>query len=260
MTDKAFIKGLNLLVALAESAEPRSLTRLAEQLGLTKSNTHRLLSTLIDQGFAAQDGEKGLYRPTLRMWELGAAIVGRVDVLSVSREVLERLAGETGETVHLSTLAGHEVVYLAKIDSHHAIRAYTQVGGRAPALCVATGKAMAAFRPEGEIEEIRARTPQATPRSLTGREAVLEEMSQIRETGIAYNRGEWRADVAGAAAPVRDAQCRVIAAIGISGPFERLVGDGMERFADPVRLAARDISRMMGWIDDGSACGHVHRD
>ena len=74
MADKAFIKGLNLLVALAESTEPRGLTSLATQLGLTSSNTHRLLTTLVEQGFATQDGEKGRYRSTLRMWELGSAI------------------------------------------------------------------------------------------------------------------------------------------------------------------------------------------
>ncbi len=247
MVDKAFIKGLGLLVALAKSREPRALTSLATQLGLTNSNTHRLLTTLIDQGFAMQDGEKGLYGPTTLIWELGTSVIARMDVLSASRRVMARLAEDTRETVHLSILAETEVVYLNKIDGAHAIRAYTEIGGRAPALCVATGKALMAYRSAEAISKASAIMPRATAYTLADPETVAAELARAREEGVAYNRGEWREDVAGVASVIRNANGTVIAAVGISGPRTRLLQGGIERFAEPVKAAGREISSLMGW-------------
>lgn len=246
MTDKAFVKGLTLLSALANSPEPRALGSLAEQLGLTKSNTHRLLVTLSEQGFVMQDGEKGLYRPTLRLWELGAAIVARIDVMQVARPVMERLAARSGETVHLAQLSGEEVIYLDKIEGTQAIRAYTQIGGRAPALCVATGKAIMSWQDETEIRRVAAAVPAATPKTITDPDAIIHELEAARRAGVAFNRGEWRHDVAGAAAPIRDNFGKVVAAIGISGPAMRLLTGRLEDLAEEVKAAALDVSRGLG--------------
>lgn len=252
MTDKAFIKGLNVLTALVESEEPRALTSLSEQLGLTKSNTHRLLNTLVEQGFATQNGEKGLYRPTLRLWELGSRIVARLNVVSIAREQMPRLAEITGETVHLSMLEGDEVVYLDKIEGTHAVRSYTKVGARAPAWCVATGKILLAHRPSEEIAALASRLTAYTSRTLTDPERLAQELDRARRGGVAFNLGEWREDVLGAAAPIHDANGRVIAAIGISGPSLRLTQALLGQHSSSIISVGRDISHMLGYIDDGS--------
>ncbi|HET8791095.1 MAG TPA: IclR family transcriptional regulator [Modicisalibacter sp.] len=250
MTDKAFIKGLNVLTALVESEEPRALTSLSEQLGLTKSNTHRLLNTLIEQGFATQNGEKGLYRPTLRLWELGSRIVARLDVVSIAREQMPRLAEITGETVHLSMLEGEEVIYLDKIEGTHAVRSYTKVGARAPAWCVATGKILLAHRPPEEIAALAPRLTAYTPHTLTNPERLAQELDRARREGVAFNLGEWREDVVGAAAPIHDASGRVVAAIGISGPSLRLTQALLEQYSGSIISVGRDISYMLGYVGD----------
>lgn len=252
MADKAFVKGLNLLSALAESSHPRTLTSLAEQLSLTKSNTHRLLQTLIEEGFVRQEGDKGLYAPTLRLWELGYRIVADLDLLEVARAPMRELSAVTSETIHLSVIEGMEVIYLDKIEGNHAVRAYTHVGGHAPSWAVATGKAMLAHNAAAEAR-LLATAPCAafTNTTLTGADALRDEFARIRETGIAFNRGEWRADVHGAAAPVRDARGEVIAALGISGPALRLNPTQLALYAPAVQAAAHSISVAMGW--QGSA-------
>lgn len=250
MTDKAFIKGLSLLSALAESSEPRGLTSLAEQLDLTKSNTHRLLTTLADQGFVVQDGEKGLYRPTLKLWEMGAAIVARIDVIQIAKPIMARLAASSGETVHLAQISGDEVIYLDKIEGTQAIRAYTQIGGRAPALCVATGKAIMSWQDEYHIRKAAQNIPAATPNTITDPEAILAELALARQNGVAFNKGEWRHDVAGAASAIRDHSGRVIAAIGISGPKMRLLSECLDNHATEVQNAALDVSRCLGFTQN----------
>lgn len=255
MTDKAFIKGIKLLTALAQSPTPRALTGLAEQLGMTKSNTHRLLNTLVEQGFAIQDGNKGLYRPTLRLWELGSQIIGRIDFVGVAREYMPKLAATTGETVHLSVLHDAEVIYLDKTEGTQVVRSYTQVGERAPAWCVATGKILIA---QLDPDALQTRIPDLrafTPKTVTDHAALSKELKVARAAGIAYNRGEWREDVMGSATAIFDASGNPIAAIGISGPSVRLQDGELERHSSAVIEAGSSISRALGYagVDPGNA-------
>ena len=132
------------------------------------------------------------------------------------------LLERTRETVHLSVLDGDEVVYVHKLDSPEPVRAYSSIGGRAPAHCVATGKAMLAFESMSQLKSLSRHLQACSPRTLTVPAEFLREMERIREQGYAVNRGEWRESVGGVAAPVRDPGGTVIAAIGVSGPIERL--------------------------------------
>src|SRR5690606_5948011 len=136
-----FLKGLILLETLARSEQACGVTELASELQLTKSNVHRLLQGLVHQGFARNVADTGRYELTMKLWELGSHVFGRLDVRHVAEPFMTSLAADTSEAVHLSALDGIEVLYLAKIASPQPVRAYTTVGGRAPAQCVATGKA-----------------------------------------------------------------------------------------------------------------------
>ncbi len=248
MADKAFVKGLKLLSALSESGGPRTLTSLADQLGLTKSNTHRLLHTLIEEGFVKQDGEKGLYSATLRLWEMGSRIVADLDLMGIARTPMQELSDKVGETIHLSVLDGLEVIYVDKIEATQAVRAYTNIGARAPAWAVATGKAMLAHIPAAEEALIAsARRKRFSPKTLVTKDSLRAEFARIRETGIAFNNGEWRPDVCGAASPIRDARGSVIAALGISGPAIRLNAERLQGLAPAVISGALTMSRALGW-------------
>ena len=89
-----------LIEVLAAHPAGASLQRLAEDAHLAKSTTHRLLGSLVSLGYAAQDGETGKYRLTLKMFEISSGIVNSMDVMSVAKVHLERLAQPTGEAMH----------------------------------------------------------------------------------------------------------------------------------------------------------------
>lgn len=247
--DKSLVKGLNLITALARSEEPRGVSDLARALGLTKSNVHRLLQTLVAQGFVRHDAERGAYEPSLRIWELGTLVMARVDVRRAAAPLMARLGAATGESVHLSVLDGIEVVYIAIVESSHPVRAYSRAGRRTPAHCVATGKALLAHAPEAlvaEAAEAASRLGPFTPRTITARKPLEDELARIRRVGHAVNRGERSETVRGVAAPIRGADGRVVAAIGVAGPAERLRPSIMRELAPDVMAAAAEISALIG--------------
>ncbi|HSP23896.1 MAG TPA: IclR family transcriptional regulator [Saliniramus sp.] len=250
--DKTLLKGLALLEALARSPQPRGVTDLAREQGIGRSNAHRTLQTLAAAGFVKQD-ETSAYSCTLKLFELGRAVFDRIDVANVAEPVIRALAEKTQETVHLSVLDGFDVVYVRKIDSPQPVRAYSSIGSRSPACCVATGKALLAHQEPGYCSRFADRLVAHTPQSIVSLEALEEELAEVRRQGHAINRGEWRESVCGLASPIFGAGGAVVAAIGISGPVERLRPALLRRFAPDVQAAARDISQSLGHIMSRSA-------
>lgn len=247
--DKTLIKGLTVLEALVGSDRPRGITELAAELGLVKSNVHRVLQTLEAAGYVTRGAEGGTYGPSLKLWVLGSHVHARSDLAAEARPFLVALAAASRETVHLSVLDGHDVIYLAKIDSPEPVRAYSVLGGRAPAHCVATGKVLLAFHPDPAQFVRTYDLPAFTPRTVTDRVALLQVLATIRTKGFGVNLGEWREMVRGAAAPIRNPLGTVVAAVGISGPSERLTQRRIAELVPQVVDTASRISAALGYRD-----------
>jgi DNA-binding IclR family transcriptional regulator len=245
--DKTLLKGLMVLEAVTEvENRPRTIEELASRVGLTRSNTHRTLQTLVHAGYVVKDDDSGGYRATVRLFELGARQLAQLDVRKLAQPAMRRLTDETGETVHLSVLDGMDVVYIDKIDSAQPIRAYSYIGGRAPAYAVATGKALLAHQPDGYIARCAGQLQAHTPKTITSMAALEDEMRKVRRQGYAINRGEWRASVGGVAVAIFNSLEQPVAALGISGPLERLGASRMKELAPTVAACAREVSRCMG--------------
>ena len=245
--DKALVKALRILEHLARADRPQGVTELAGAFGLSKSSVHRPLTTLMRLGYVHQDTETERYTASLKLWEIGSHVLARLDLKRVAAEPMAELAASTGETVHLSVLDGSDVVHIDKIECQHPIRAYSRVGGRVPAHCIATGKAMLAFQTDALIEAVAANLSAATPETIVDRDQLLGELAQIRRTGIAISRGGWQQGVDGIAAPIHDATGSIAAGIGISGPAIRLRSRERARYAPLVAEAAAKISRALGF-------------
>lgn len=245
--DTTFQKGLILLEAMAHNEKSSGVTELANQLSLGKSNVHRLLQGLVQQGFARKEPDTGRYELTMKLWALGAKVFQRLDLRREALPFMQLLANETQETVHLSILEGTEALYIEKIDSPQPVRAYTTVGGRAPASCVATGKVLLAWASEDTIAQAAEKLHRYTPHSIVSADELHRQLQRIRTIGYAVNRGEWREQVVGVAAPLHDAIGGVIGALGISGPAERLndrsISDNIPRLME----LAECISARLGY-------------
>lgn len=245
--DTTLLKGLRVLEWMARAKSSYGATDISRELGLTKSNAHRVLKTLEAAGYVRNRGEGGRYAMTFKLWELGQSTMSHIDLKAESFSAMSFLATQTRETVHLSMLDGNEVIYIDKIESPEPVRAYTTVGGRAPAYAVATGKAMLASQRPEVISSVAANLHRFTPNTIADEAALQLELARVREQGFAVNVGEWRESVGGLASPIRNGEGMVVAAIGISGPRTRVTS---ERIADWTRLiieASASISRKLGY-------------
>lgn len=246
--DKTLLKGLQVLEHVAEAERSVRITDIAAALGLTKSNAHRVLKTLEHAGYLRQDQRTREYAPSLKLWELGSGIVGRLDIRAHASDVLRKLAQEAREAVHLSILEDGEVIYVDKIDSPEPVGAYTRMGGRAPAYCVATGKALLCHLPEDELAPVLADLKPYSRHTITDPLKMRRELALSRDKGYTVNRGEWRESVWGIATAIRGPSSDVVAAIGVSGPEYHLNQEGrVEALAEMVMRAAQEISHNIGY-------------
>jgi DNA-binding IclR family transcriptional regulator len=244
---------LDLLELLARADRPVGVTEIARNLGLSPSGVHRLLATLRDRGYAAQDPVTGRYTRGLACFSLAALAASRQTLRAVADEHLRALNQTTGEAVHLTVYESGHVVYIDKLESHHETAPVSRVGEQAPAHCVATGRAIIAYLPLTEIERLIERGLEAFTESTIGdREALLADLEATRTRGYALNRGSWRAAVGGVAAPIRDFSGMVQASVGCCLPLERLTAEATTRLADRTIQTAGAISEELGFVLPGT--------
>ncbi|MEO7854142.1 MAG: IclR family transcriptional regulator [Rubrivivax sp.] len=244
--DKTLIKGVELLDHLLRLGVPCGVNELARQTGLNPSNVHRTLQTWAHLGFVAQDAASGAYHCTLRLFEWGSRVADGIDVRRLAREPLARMAHQTEETIHLSVLDGADIVYLEKIDSPQPVRAYSQIGGRAPAHCVATGKALLAHADEAALAALPRPLSRPTKRTVANLPALRAQLEQVRRVGYAVNREEWRLGVSGLGAPVFDQRGLAIAAVGLSAPSARLDDKRIQQLGRALAATAQEITLALG--------------
>jgi IclR family transcriptional regulator, KDG regulon repressor len=182
------------------------------------------------------------------LWSLGCAAIQGLEVREVVRPYLERLSPTTNELVALGVLDGPEVVYLDKIDSSQAVRAYIPIGGRAPAYCISTGKAILAHRGDDEVRKIASTMEKFTGHTVVGMAALKKHLAEIRRRGYSINCGEWHEDLGGVASAIWDREGNVVAAIGITVPIHRLAKENIDPLGRLVMKAAAAISHELGYV------------
>jgi DNA-binding IclR family transcriptional regulator len=246
-------KALNLLEALVRSGQPRRLTELSRELGLTKPNVYRLLSTLSALGYVKKDPQTTLYSPTLKLWEMGSMLVRDVDLVSMASPRIRRLCEETRESVQLAVFDAGYAVYVDKVDSPQPLKAMTHIGSRVPATVTSTGKALLAWLPAIALDQAMAHLKRYTALTIMKRRDIEIDLEEARTRGYALNRGEFRDGVAGIAAPIRDRHNQVVAAVGVWGSDRNILGPQRENLAMMAIAAARDISRDLGHLEPAAA-------
>lgn len=241
-------QALHLVLDVLESLErgERGVSDIARDLGVAKSNVHKILRNLEERGYVR--GRDHRYGLGLRLWQLGATAVSGLGLRQVALPTMEKLTELTGEGTLLSVYDRGDVTYLEKVNSPQPVITTTTIGGRSPAFCSATGKAILAWLPDDEVEAALA-GPLERFNDVTVTDPVLirQDLADVRRRGFAVNHGAWRGEIHGVAAPIRDYSGKVIAALGIAGPAFRFGEHGVEALAPEVVAAADDLSRELGW-------------
>lgn len=237
-------RALQLLSAF-DSADARELTvgALAERLGIHRSSASRLAATLAQRGFLERAPGTDAFRLGPALGRLGLLALSDRELLSEAREVMERVARDTGETVVLSMLDGAEAVDVAQATGPHLVGTRNWIGRRSPLHAASDGKVFLAFagaRPRpGRLAAI-------TSTTITDRRRLAEEIEAVRSRGWASVEGELEEGLNGVAAPVFDTSERCAAALSVSGPAYRLAAARIPEMAGVVRQACAEIGARLG--------------
>lgn len=239
---KSADRTLRVLEHLAVADSRKSLHALHLELGIPKSSLHGLLRTLQARGWVETDESGTLFGLGVRALLVGTSYIDSDDIVALTRDVLDRLSAETGETVHLGRLDGGEVVYLSTRQSVHYLRTFSRVGRRLPAHATALGKSVLAMRPDAELQELlHPPLESLTPHTITDLDALREELAHTRERGHAVDHEENTlglgcfAMALPTASPPQDA-------ISISVPLVRLGEGRSEELVASLQQAVAELS------------------
>ncbi|HEY8529984.1 MAG TPA: IclR family transcriptional regulator [Paenibacillaceae bacterium] len=241
-TVRAVERALDILLCFRHGRE-WGLTELSQRVGLHKSTAHRLLATLEDKGFVVRDEATEKYRLGLSLLELSANLTLPDDLSTVLLGEMEKLRDRLGETISLYVRDGNERVRIQAVQSTQAIRRVAPVGARMPLFVGASSKVLLAYA-EPEVREAVLNDP-AWPASLD-REAFVRQLEEIAKAGYATSIEEREPGAAAVAAPIFNRSGRLVAALAVSGPSNRLTPGVMRKYAPVVMEAARRMGTMLG--------------
>jgi DNA-binding IclR family transcriptional regulator len=233
-------RALKLLGTFAEEGEELGVTELAARLDVHKSTASRLAATLEARGFLERS-EREAFRLGPELARLGRLARSGRDLVSLARGAMERLTGETGETVNLAVLDGEEAVNVSQVDGRHIVGVGSWTGRRTPLHCTANGKVLLAWSGVRPPEGLAA----FTTRTITSPEALRIELERVRELGYATALGELEEGLHALAAPVLDRSERCAAALSISGPSYRMPARRLAHLAADCRSAADAIGLLL---------------
>jgi DNA-binding IclR family transcriptional regulator len=237
-----------ILEILARDGEA-GVTEVARELDVHKSTASRLLAALYRRELVTQDAVRGKFRLGMGIVRLAGAASRGLDVVQESRPVCRALAQQVGETVNLAILSGRDALYLDQVAGPAALSPHNWAGQRIPLHATSDGKVLLAYLPEADLRECLTPPLQRfTEHTVTAVDRFPWLLAEARQRGFATAVDELEAGLTAIAAPVRNAEGKVIASISASGPSFRITADRVEEIAGAVRRAAAEVSRRLGWV------------
>ncbi|WP_174614494.1 IclR family transcriptional regulator [Virgibacillus ihumii] len=239
---------LRILKSFSTFESTKKVGELAESLGLAKSTVSRLLATLASEGFVKKDEKTNGYSLGLSVLTLGGIVINNLEIHSEAAPVLNKLVNDTGETAHLSILDGLDNIYIHKEECTHPVRILTHVGRRNPAYCTSSGKVLLAFDDGNTVEEIIDQGLVAyTENSITDPDKLRNELETIHDQGYAVSTEELTEGTRSVAAPIRDYTGKVVSAITVVGPIQRMADNKIRDIAKKVKEAGNEASERLGY-------------
>jgi len=249
-------RGLAILGIFTPERPVRGIADLADELGMSRSTTHRYVITLVALGYLEQDASRK-YRLGLRVTDLGMAALNSTGLREHAHVYLEELRQRTSCTSGLAVLDGPEIVYVDRVRSfrrgQHTIDQGLAPGSRLPAHCTAMGKLLLAYLPASEQSELVAqlRLTKHGPNTITSKQELRDELGAIRAEGFAVNDEELAPELHSIAAPVRDDGREVVAAVSLAAHTSAISLAELVDALSPHLIATADrVSARLGYRRD----------
>ncbi len=244
----------DILECLANNGPELGLSEITDDLGLSKSTVHRLLSALERRSYVRRVPLTSKYGLGVKLVELGHKASNADDLVTHAAAYLTRLVTETGETAHLGILRDGVVVSLSAVESPKTLRTPSTVGVWTGAHSSSLGKCLLADLDSDELALFLSsrELTSSTTNTISTEKELARELAKVRRQGFAVDDEENEYGLKCIGAPVRDQTGRVKAALSIAGPANRLGPSVMSVRSEAVKRAAAELSAAMGYSPDGT--------
>jgi IclR family transcriptional regulator, pca regulon regulatory protein len=234
-------RGLAVIRAFDAGHPELTLSDVARLTGLTRAAARRFLHTLVELGYMRTDGRKFALRP--RILELGYAFLSSLSLPEMALPHLEQLVEKVHESSSVSVLDGEDVVYVARVPTKRIMTVAIAVGTRFPAYATSMGRVLLAGQDDAWLDGYLATTEfrPLTGRTIQDPETLRRELGRIRGQGFALVDQELEDGLRALAAPIRDADGSVIAAVNVSTPAHRRTLDAVRRELLPPLLTTAKL-------------------
>ena len=245
---RAVERALLILDCFDDENPERGITDIAQVVGLHKATAHRIVTTLVNYGFLERAADGQRYRLGLELANLGFKVIRRMNLRHEALPYMKQLVQVWDETCDLSMFDEGKVIYIEVLRGNHALTIAAAVGQRLPAHCTASGKLFLAYLPPAELNPILSQSLVSyTDKSITSRNALLEQFEIIRDQGYAVDYEEFEKGICAVAAPIFNRNGKVIAAIGCPCPTSRMTPERITQIGEAFKETAQAISHRMGY-------------
>lgn len=247
---QSLTRGLTLLELIAQANGSVALTDLAQQAGLPNSTTHRLLTTMQQQGFVRQVGDLGLWTIGSHAFIVGSSFLQSRNLLAMVHPMLRKLMEASGETVNLAVLGNsdHQAIIIDQVQCTALMRMSAPIGGKLPMHASGAGKAFLANLSDDQVSSLlhRKGLHAYTHATLVSPAHLKEDLAQIRRRGYSFDDEEHALGLRCIAACLFDEHREPFAAISISGPISRITDDRVTELGALVISAAKEVTLAYG--------------
>ncbi|HEY0248162.1 MAG TPA: IclR family transcriptional regulator [Gryllotalpicola sp.] len=227
-----------------------SAAAIAESVGEPVSSTYRLLSSLTQIGWVSQGSRRGLYRLGLFFMRVGGQVEDAIDIRERALGPLQTLLDRTGQTAYLCVRHDLRAVCIERLEGGDVRSLAMTLGATLPLVVGGAPKALLAYLPEEEFEDVLERSYATTfAERIPESRAIVEKLvEEIRASGIAVSDGDVTPGVSAIGAPVFNHRGELQAAISVSGIREHILGDEVgDHVLQAVRDCADAVSTALGW-------------
>ncbi len=237
-------KALAALDQVASMGRPVRFGELLENSEYPKATLYRFLQTLTNQGMLSFDKHTQTYSLGVRLIRLAHAAWRQSSLAPIARPFVKELAQDVQMTVHLAQLDAGQVLYVDKRNPANPIEMYSESGKVGPGYCTGVGKAMLAYLEEEELQQALQQQSfhKFTANTLDNADALIAHLSEIRKSGISFDREEHELGIICIAVPILSVKNHVLGAISVTNSTHRSSLDEMEKLAPRVLECAKQIA------------------
>lgn len=228
---------------------------LSEYLNLHPSTVSRILKTFRKFNFVKKDPVTGEFELGCKILDLGQAILSQMDIVKIALPFMTEMTSEYNESTFLVTLDDVDSITIAQVAAPRLMSpSGYHLGRRYQASAVSGGKILLAHSPEDVVETLlKHGLKRYTPNTITSPEKLREVLDQALKLDYAFADQETEIGLFAIAAPIRNFEGKVVAAVNVSGPPQRLGGKNLPRFIEGIRDTAAKISTALGWSPQDSS-------